>query len=71
LVEHINSWALEYHEWREPEGCLRFALGCRVGELSAQLIPMGELERKRIEEEDRRFMTEYEASRSAPMVATV
>jgi len=32
---------------------------------------MGELERKRIEEEDRRFLAEYEASRNAPMVATV
>jgi hypothetical protein len=27
--------------------------------------------RKRIEEEDKRFMAEYEASRIAPMVATV
>jgi hypothetical protein len=69
LVEFINSWALEYHDWREPEQCLRFALGGRIGELSGQLIPMGEQERARIEEEDRLFMVEYEASRSVPMVA--
>jgi hypothetical protein len=30
---------------------------------------MGEQERARIEEEDRLFMVEYEASRSVPMVA--
>jgi len=40
LVEYINSWALEYHEWREPEGCLRFAIGCRIGEMSGRLLPM-------------------------------
>lgn len=71
LVEHINSWALEYHEWREPESTLRFALGCRVGELSGEVIPMGPKERARIEAEDRAFLAEYEASRSAPMIATV
>lgn len=71
LVEHLNSWALEYHAWREPEQTFRFSLDCRIGELSGQLIPMGELERKRIEEEDRAFLAEYEASRNIPMVATV
>lgn len=71
LVEHINSWALERHEWREPEQTFRFTLGCRIGELSSELIPMGERERQRIEEEDRRFLAEYEASRNTPMVARV
>lgn len=71
LTEHINSWALERHEWREPEQTFRFTLGCRIGELSGQLILMGELERRRIEEEDRAFLAAYDASRSAPMVATV
>jgi hypothetical protein len=70
LVEHINAWALEYHEWREPEATFRFALGCRVGELSGELIPMGAVERARIEEEDRAFLAEYDATHK-PMVATV
>ena len=70
LVEYINAWALEYHEWRDPEPVLRFAIGCRIGELSGELILMGEPERARIEEEDRLFMAEYEASRVAPLVAT-
>ncbi len=71
LTEHINSWVLERHEWRCPEQTIRFTLGYRIGELSGQLIPMGELERKRIEEEDRAFLAAYEASRNAPMAATV
>jgi len=69
LTEYINGWALEYHRWREPEGCLRFVLGCRIGELSGQLLPMGEEERAGIEAEERRFMAEYAASRVIPMVA--
>ncbi len=69
LVEFINTWALEYHEWREPESCLRFAIGCRIGELSGKLLPMGEQERARIEEEDRAFLAAYEGSRVAPLVA--
>ncbi len=69
LVEHINTWALEYHEWGNPEGCLRFAIGCRIGELSGELIPMGAQERARIEEEDRRFMAEYDASHAPQLTA--
>jgi hypothetical protein len=71
LSGFVNSWALEYHEWDEPEPTLHFAIGCRVGELSGQLIPMGKEERARIEAEDRRFVAEYEAKHFAPIIATV
>jgi hypothetical protein len=65
LVEMINTWALEYHEWKEPEGCLKFAIGCRIGELSGELLPMGTEERAKIETEDRVFLAAYDASRAA------
>jgi hypothetical protein len=68
LVEDINSWALEYHEWREPEQTFRFSLGCRIGELSGELIPMGAAERARIEAEDRAFLAQYDAEHR-PLVA--
>lgn len=71
LVEYINAWALEYHEWREPEQVFRFRLGCRIGKLSGELIPIGKPECRRVKEGDRRFMGEYKALRSAPMVALV
>lgn len=37
--EAINSWALDYSTWHEPEETLRYCLGCRIGELSGVLLP--------------------------------
>ncbi|MBA2284290.1 MAG: hypothetical protein H0W02_02285 [Ktedonobacteraceae bacterium] len=71
LVETINSWALEYHEWKEPLACLTFAIGCRVGELSSELLPMHEPERAKIEAEDRAFLAAYDASSATLLLPTL
>jgi len=68
LVEAINGWALEYPRWNEPEACLRYLLGCRVGALSGELLPMDGQERAQIETEDRKFMAEYQASRAMQLL---
>ncbi len=39
FIEAVNSWALEYPNWHEPEETLRYCLGCRIGELSGALLP--------------------------------
>ena len=71
LVEVINTWALEYHEWKEPLPCLKFAIGCRVGELSGELLPMHEPERANIAAEDRAFLATYNATRAALLLPTL
>lgn len=40
--EAISSWALDYSTWHEPEETLRYCLGCRIGELSGALLPLGQ-----------------------------
>ena len=40
--EAINSWALDYFTWHEPEATLRYCLGCRIGELRSVLLPSGQ-----------------------------
>lgn len=61
---------LEYHEWREPEQVFYFGLGCRIGELSGELIPMGTVERARIKEEDRAFLAAYDATNKLVAIAS-
>jgi hypothetical protein len=39
LIDTIHGWALGYHEWQERKQVLRYVLGCRIGALSARLIP--------------------------------
>ncbi len=70
LVETIHSWALEYCTWKEPEECLRYVLGCRIGALSGELLPMGEEERMRIEEEHYQALAEHEMASAAQLQPT-
>ncbi len=37
--ESVHEWALGYHEWHDAPEVLRYCLGCRIGELSAAVIP--------------------------------
>jgi hypothetical protein len=42
FCEAVHEWALGYSEWHDAPGVLRFCLGCRIGELSAAVIPAAE-----------------------------
>ena len=37
--DNLHEWAHGYREWREPSEVLYYVLGCRIGELSAAIIP--------------------------------
>jgi hypothetical protein len=37
--DSVYEWALGYHEWSDAQEVLRYCLGCRIGELSATVIP--------------------------------
>ncbi|MGH2493727.1 MAG: hypothetical protein ACRDIV_03390 [Ktedonobacteraceae bacterium] len=39
FCEAVREWASEFSSWREPGAVLRYALGCRICELSGALIP--------------------------------
>ncbi len=56
---------LEYHTSQERDVCLRYELGCRIGALSGELIPLSDQERTRIEAEHHQAVAEYYAERAA------
>jgi hypothetical protein len=56
LMGVIHEWALGYHTWRESQETLCYVLGCRIGALSAMLLPLGEQERAQIEAKNRLAM---------------
>ncbi len=39
LMGVIHEWALDYHTWHEKHETLSYVLGCRIGALSAGLVP--------------------------------
>jgi hypothetical protein len=53
LMGVIHEWALGYHTWHEPKETLNYCMGCRIGALSAALLPLGEQERLQIEAKNR------------------
>ena len=40
FIEAIHSLALDHAAWHDPEGVLRYSLGCRIGELSGAVLPL-------------------------------
>ncbi len=42
FIEAVNSLALDYQTYHDTEEVIRYALGCRIGELSGALLPQSE-----------------------------
>ena len=42
FIEAVREWARDYPTWYEPDETLRYCLGCRIGELSGALLPLGQ-----------------------------
>jgi hypothetical protein len=40
FMEAINGLALDHHTYRDPVEVIRYALGCRIGELSGAILPL-------------------------------
>jgi len=60
LLQRLHELATENHTYMDVEGTINFALGCILGELSGQLLPMTQEEHERIQEEDCQFLAEYD-----------
>jgi hypothetical protein len=64
LKQRLDALATESHEYMDAKGTINSALGCILGELNGQLLPMTQEEHERIQEEDRQFSAKPEARRA-------
>lgn len=64
LMQRLHELATESHTFMDVQGTINFALGCILGELSGQVLPMAQEEHEHIQEEDRQFLAEYEAQQA-------
>ncbi len=64
IMLRLHELATERHEYMDEQGTINFTLGCILGDLSGQVFPLTQEEHERTQEEDRRFLAEYEARKA-------